>query len=59
MPKTNRRKVKVSISISQFIYEKTKEVADKLGRSASDVIEDSLTRYLEQLNIITERVHSN
>jgi len=51
--------VKVSISISQFIYEKTKEVADKLGRSASDVIEDSLTRYLEQLNIITERVHSN
>jgi predicted transcriptional regulator len=49
----------MSVSVSQFIYIKTKEVADKLERSTSDVVEDALTRYLEQLNVITERVHSS
>jgi hypothetical protein len=59
MPRTNRRKVKISVSISGFIYLKMKEVAEKLERSTSDVFEDAATRYLEQLSLITEKVHSN
>jgi metal-responsive CopG/Arc/MetJ family transcriptional regulator len=58
MPKVNRKKAKVTISISQFILEKTKEVADRLGMSVSDVIEDATTRYLESLNVIKEAVHN-
>jgi metal-responsive CopG/Arc/MetJ family transcriptional regulator len=58
MPKVNKKKAKVTISISQFILEKTKEVADRLGMSVSDVIEDATTRYLESLNVIKEAVHN-
>jgi hypothetical protein len=35
-----------------------KEVAEKTGRSTSDVFEEAATRYLEHLSIITEKVHS-
>jgi len=57
MPKTNRRKIKVSISISEVIWQLTKQLAKRFGKSYSDIAEEAISRYLEQFSLLTEKAH--